>query len=892
MISSERLESLHRHRDPGPFLLPKDDPIYDRLTALMSSEERLQSERELLAAGFTIDELLIGGRFVATHPEIAGYQIRGRLGRRGQASKITVQRIGVERVALYLKGHGYDFIYQPECWLFPVGSSELIIVEEQCHPLSKIDSIQRYEELGVEKIAQLVEAWAFFGVSHVGMERFPALPNGRILWSPSHELGSSIHSFDRHFRSLLDEEWHPVIDRARYRGSIAREYELAMGQRRVNPRREVADFLLPADHSAKPLLDRICQSPLDFFDGAALERAGFQSADRRCRQVSEYFMVFSHPEVPHYLFKAYRPIGDDPGRARHHLTAYLTRARNAREMKRYVEERGFSYIAVPNKWLYPLPSQFATPELPFGHYLMVVDRLSFLSNQESRQFYQTIPEQAMRELVEIWFDHPRFEGGLYNVPVTEEGKIAIIDTERCEVGRLSQLPVSILNSLSEEVREFAIELSERKMEEKFGSTRLQPEGESPIEMERAQRRLLSLGDCFQSVSELATHGYVRVGEMAGGESILRNPRLPGYRVVVTVGPFRSSERVAFERYHEGPKQWRDYIERRGVHCLELTEVSLITLPTGRTAALEVEPRLVSPEENLRLYREMREEMVEELLQAIFELRIWGVGPEWMPFATSGKLAWRDRQRIGDPVCKYEERLIRSLAPEYQERARERRIEFLQGESERLAALSLPPKDPFPALAKLLMPDDHPIASALAELFTDPRDYVDRSAMEAIGWQRAEQPPATPLERFVVASHPTIPGYLVKCYALMGDRGRHYAKELPRLAGRVAHGRHLREVVEWAGLDQIVIPQKWLYRLPPQFADPLAPFGKVVLIAERLDLMPAEESEKIYIALDDERMLQILKLIVSVDGLDVWIANMPMTCDGKIAFVDTERARPL
>jgi hypothetical protein len=410
-------------------------------------------------------------------------------------------------------------------------------------------------------------------------------------------------------------------------------------------------------------------------------------------------------------------------------------------------------------------------------------------------------------------------------------------------------------------------------------------------MDRAEKIAMAIGDRFECDEQFQLAGYQRVGHMRGGESILRHEDLPGYRAVVTVGPFRKSERVAFERFQEGPLLLRDYIEKSGAACFELPECRLLTLPTGRTLALESDPQLLSEAETIEAYRTLDGESLEQIVRAIIDLGLWGVGPGWMPFSSRGRVAWKEGQRVHSSAHRYEKEFVSHLSPKMRPYARQLRFDLLWQRCERLAAQSGAIDDPRPALTHLFLSDNHPIRPALEQIFQDPKDFIDRTAMEERGCISAEQPPATPLERFVVFSHPLLPGYLIKTHSLYCDEN-HYSNHLPNFARRIENARYLAQIVEWARLDQIVIPQKWLYWLPPQFADPLSPYGKAVLIVEKLDLRQAEETQEAYRSLDGDLMLQLLKLFICTWSIDVWLANAPMTCDGRIAFVDTERVQPL
>lgn len=131
-------------------------------------------------------------------------------------------------------------------------------------------------------------------------------------------------------------------------------------------------------------------------------------------------MVGSHKEAPRYLFKKYN--NDHDGSEQ--LLNYMRRIEGARMLRSFIEQRRFTTVVAPRKWLYELPSAF--PE----RYLVVIEKMDLLSKDATDRSYKRIGKEQMRELAVILYYFRGLNSTTANLPFTEDGKIAFIDTER------------------------------------------------------------------------------------------------------------------------------------------------------------------------------------------------------------------------------------------------------------------------------------------------------------------------------------------------------------------------------------------------------------------------------------------------------------------------------
>jgi hypothetical protein len=127
-----------------------------------------------------------------------------------------------------------------------------------------------------------------------------------------------------------------------------------------------------------------------------------------------------HKSASGYIFKKYS--NDKPGDDQ--LLNYMFRIEGARRLRAFIAERGFSGVVAPRKWLYELPSSF--PE----RYLVVAERFELVSKRSTERSYDDIDQNQMRELATILYYFRGLNSSSTNLPFTEDGRIAFIDTER------------------------------------------------------------------------------------------------------------------------------------------------------------------------------------------------------------------------------------------------------------------------------------------------------------------------------------------------------------------------------------------------------------------------------------------------------------------------------
>jgi hypothetical protein len=134
-------------------------------------------------------------------------------------------------------------------------------------------------------------------------------------------------------------------------------------------------------------------------------------------------MVASHPSAPGYLFKKYSKKVSPKDQ----LENYRSRVEGATKLREFITARHLTKIAVPRKHLHELPAEFTRKKLPA--YVLVVERLALLDRSTSRKRYSQIDDEALRQLCAVVGAFPGLDSGARNMPLTQSGQIAFVDTE-------------------------------------------------------------------------------------------------------------------------------------------------------------------------------------------------------------------------------------------------------------------------------------------------------------------------------------------------------------------------------------------------------------------------------------------------------------------------------
>ncbi len=182
-----------------------------------------------------------------------------------------------------------------------------------------------------------------------------------------------------------------------------------------------------------------------------------------------------------------------------------------------------------------------------------------------------------------------------------------------------------------------------------------------------------------------------------------------------------------------------------------------------------------------------------------------------------------------------------------------------------------------SLHSYLLPQDHPLQSELRALFYDRLMFKSAQHFKKAGFKVK-----LGHRHLMVGSHPTIPYYLIKKFS---DQ-RSQPVQLENYIQRIEGARVLREFIKEHHFQHLVVPEKWLYKLPTFF-----PKQSYVLVVEKMNIYdwndPSGEAKRLYYNMDIEVLTELCTILHDVGGCDAFPRNQPFTHAGKIAFVDTE-----
>lgn len=164
------------------------------------------------------------------------------------------------------------------------------------------------------------------------------------------------------------------------------------------------------------LLDDLFTDPKMFRSYGRFRAAGFSLVDHAPQKM----MAGSHKRAKGYMFKKF----DDDKSSDMQLRNYLHRIEGARLIGSFISERGFSRVVAPRKWLYELPPSFPK------RYLVVAEKVDLVSKIDTARRYARIGSEQLSELATMLYYFRGLNSTASNLPFTEDGKIAFIDTER------------------------------------------------------------------------------------------------------------------------------------------------------------------------------------------------------------------------------------------------------------------------------------------------------------------------------------------------------------------------------------------------------------------------------------------------------------------------------
>lgn len=196
-----------------------------------------------------------------------------------------------------------------------------------------------------------------------------------------------------------------------------------------------------------------------------------------------------------------------------------------------------------------------------------------------------------------------------------------------------------------------------------------------------------------------------------------------------------------------------------------------------------------------------------------------------------------------------------------------------------------PDNDWEVLSPYFLPETHPIKAKLDQLIPDTSVLVDKSSLKKKGFYNLKERRSG----MIVASHDKLKDYKLKIF-LHNNPLPDYLLFLTRIQG----AEMIRESINRHNFNHLMkVPQKWIYPVTPAFYPLRVPQTKFfVLVVEDMHTYPPQSNVVYYKEAVTREQIYALYTIINENNLfdSVYVDNIPMCMDQRIAFLDTEHFR--
>jgi hypothetical protein len=191
------------------------------------------------------------------------------------------------------------------------------------------------------------------------------------------------------------------------------------------------------------------------------------------------------------------------------------------------------------------------------------------------------------------------------------------------------------------------------------------------------------------------------------------------------------------------------------------------------------------------------------------------------------------------------------------------------------------------VAPYLLPEEHPLKCVVDHLFSQSRVTENMDSLMGAGFQIIA---AMQNSYIVVARHAAVPGYVFKIYLDAEKRSRDNKPNWEWLLKRCYSARIIRLKIAQKRIEHFVIPDKWIYLLPPLPTSNTSHPSPFIIMETDMDLEPVAISRKAWKTEVTRAQLRELYAILRHGYGTVNLGNIPRTQNGQFAFIDTEFSR--
>jgi hypothetical protein len=378
-----------------------------------------------------------------------------------------------------------------------------------------------------------------------------------------------------------------------------------------------------------------------------------------------------------------------------------------------------------------------------------------------------------------------------------------------------------------------------------------------------------LADLFQDSKMFATRenlrkaGFQLFKRRHSGLMVAKHPSIKGFLIKKYIDDVPQEKQLHnYLARAKGSRALTKFIKAENLQHIITPKKWLYPLPQkvfGQSYLLIVEEiDICSSAESEKNYSEIAPAALEELCLVLTRFRGLDSIVKNMPFTHQGKIAFVDTEHWKDSREKFLPHILPLLDEERQNIVR--------------AFTTSSPEIP---VEDSLLPEDHPLQKKLSQLFTTASLFNTPETLRQAGFKVNKRVH----KGLMVFTHPDIKDYVFKKFQNSTPRSYQLQKYMKRLEG----AKTVRDYIQANNLQHIVVPNKWLYRLP---------FGDYLVIAERMEICDGDdrrngENVQRYRTMSYETLTELCQIMHALEGCDAWPRNQPFTLDGKIAFIDTE-----
>jgi hypothetical protein len=200
-----------------------------------------------------------------------------------------------------------------------------------------------------------------------------------------------------------------------------------------------------------------------------------------------------------------------------------------------------------------------------------------------------------------------------------------------------------------------------------------------------------------------------------------------------------------------------------------------------------------------------------------------------------------------------------------------------------------PKKVKEQIAPFLLAENHPMKSKLDAIFINTRATRSEKTFKKAGFEILCD---TGKRSFiVVASHPKLPGYLVKAYYDTELRKKRHKSSWYWLVKRCQGASQIEKIIKKKKFKNFVVAKKWIYPLPEKSTPPHDKHHKrhhAILLVTDMHLEPQNVNlDMWYSKITTEHLDELYTIISYAGGSSYRPDNINYTRDKTFAFIDTE-----